>query len=394
MLWLAARDWIDEWPTSLCLSVGVTAAAVPLLLLLSIRSGVILQMRAELDRFPSSRELASTGQPKVGWDTIAALRARPDVAFAAPLTRLLSASAVVQNRATKQSTVVDLVPSEASDPLAPKRKRGEIVVSDMVARELQIRPGDLIYLSVNRTSRTGQKQREIIKAPVSGVIAAEVSGRRLALIDTDVLVATEIYREDPAIATLVQAGAAAGKTRTTRAYSGVRVYAASINDVEAVRAFLLARNITVQGRIEEIRLVQRLDRGLRIFISVIAAVGIIGLCLSLAAAQWAWVERRRMDLSYLRLIGFEGGEIALLPVFQSLLIVLAGLVGAAALGWLADSVVDRLFKGQLAAGEVSRLGLAELGIVAALASLAAVAASIAASAAARRISPAEALRGA
>jgi putative ABC transport system permease protein len=394
MLWLAARDWIDEWPTSLCLSVGVTAAAVPLLLLLSIRSGVILQMRAELDRFPSSRELASIGQPKVGWETIAALRARPDVAFAAPLTRLLAASAVVHNRASRQSTVVDLLPSERGDPLAPGRKRGEIVISDMVARDLRIGRGDQIHLTVNRTSRTGEKQRDIIRAPVAGVIAADVSGRRLALIDTDVLVATEIYREDSTIANLVQAGSAAGRTRTTRSYSGIRAYARSVDDVEAVRAFLLARNITVQGRIEEIRLVQRLDRGLRIFIGVIAAVGVVGLCLSLAAAQWAWVERRRMDLSYLRLIGFEGGEIALLPVFQSLLIVFAGLAGAAMLGWLADSVVDRLFKGQLAAGEVSRLGPAEFGIVAALASLAAVAASIAASAAARRISPAEALRGA
>ncbi len=394
MLWLAVRDGIDEWPTSLCLAVGVVAAAVPLLLLLSIRSGVISQMRGELERFPSSRELTSTGQPVVTWQTVSALRSRKDVAFAAPLTRMLSATAVLRSERTGIASEVDLAPSGAGDPLGAGATPGALAVSEPVARELRLRRGDRIRLIVNRTAPSGEKQASAVTLRVARILDAPLSGRRLGLIPADLLVATEIYREDAGTPDLVSALTAASKTRASRNYAGVRLYARSIDDVERVRSALLKAGIETRGRIEEIRLIRRLDRGLAIFIAVIGSIGVVGLCLSLAAAQWAWVERKRMDLSYLRLIGLEGRDVALLPIFQSLLIVFVGMSLAALFAWIADAAVDRLFAGQLmAVSEVSRLGLAELGIVAGLAALAAIAASAMAALAVRRISPAEALRG-
>lgn len=394
MLWLSVRDGIDEWPTSLCLAVGVVAAAVPLLLLLSIRSGVISQMRAELDQFPSSRELTSTGQPVVTWQIVRALRARDDVAFAAPLTRMLSATGVLRSGRTGHATEVDLAPSGPGDPLGADGGPGSLTVSEPVARELRLRRGDQIRLIINRTAQDGEKQASAVTLRVARILDAPLSGRRLALVDTDLLVATEIYREEPGTPDLAHALAAAGKSRPSRKYSGIRVFAKSIDDVERVRTALLGVGIETQGRIEEIRLIRRLDRGLTIFITVIGAVAVIGLCLSLAAAQWAWVEQKRMDLSYLRLIGLESRDVALLPVIQGLLVVSVGMSFAALFAWAADAVVDRLFAGQLMGlAEVSRLGPDEIGIVAGLAALAAAAASVMAAAAVRRISPAEALRG-
>ncbi len=392
ILRLAVGDWLDEWPSSLCLAVGVAAASAPLLLLLAIRTGVVAQLRTELERFPSSRELVSTGQPIVEWPLVKELAARRDVAFVAPQTRLLAANAVLSSGAA--TVAVDIIPSGPGDPLARGLRPGGIFLSDAAARELAARPGDRLSFKVNRVGLDGRPAVAALPLRIDGVIDPRAAGRRIALVDLRLVVATEIYRERPEVADLATALAAAEAELPRRRYSGLRLYARSVDDVAALRTRLLRAGIDTESRIEEIRLVKRLDTGLSTIILVIAVVSGLGLSLSLAAAQWGWVERRRADLSYLRLIGFAPADIALLPVALGQLVVLAGLGLAILLGFAGQHVVNRLFAGQLASlSEISRISGSDIAIVAGLSVIVALLASVAASVAVARISPAAALRG-
>lgn len=391
---LAVRDWLDEWPTSLALTVGVVAAAVPLMLLLSIRTGIVGQLRGELEAYVSSRALVSIGQPIVKWADIVALRAREDVAFAVPQTRLLTASAVLHVPGGA-NVVVDLLPSGPGEPLVRKWRDGIIALSPEAAREARARNGDKIELIFDRITADGVTERATVTRIFSATINLNDSGRRFALLDLETLVASEIFREDDSVATFDQARDRARYSLSSRLYSGVRVFARDLDAVEGIRAFLLTRGIETDGRIDEIRLVRRLDSGLSIIIAVIAGLGTLGLCLSLAAAQWAWVERKRLDLSYLRLLGMAPASVMMFPVWQAMLVVGAGLVLATLAAAVGSVIVNKLLFGQLATvQEVSRLGIVEIGQVATLAILAGGAAALLAVRAVRRIESAETLRGA
>lgn len=396
-LQLALRDWLDEWPSSLCLAIGVAAAAIPLLLLLSIRTGIITQLRGELERFPSSRELVTTGQPAVSWAMIENLAARPDVAFVAPLTRLLSASAVLRSPDGARGLEVDLVPSGRGDPLLPGAwLKDGVVLPEIVARELALGTGDRLQLVLNRISTSGRAERVQLTLPIRGIVPSTIStsARRMALVDRGLLLAGEIWREDPSVTSFADAQVRARDGYATRQYAGIRLYAARVDAVEPIRAQLLQSAIQTDSHIDEIRLIRQLDRGLTIFLAVIGGITALGLCLSLAAAQWGWVERKRVDLSYLRLIGLGGGAIALIPLWQAMLTVVVGLSIAGVSAWIAHRLINALFAGQLdAVKDVSVFSLPEMLGVAALAFGAGGIAALLAAINAQRITPITALRG-
>ncbi len=392
--WIAVRDWLSDWPLSLCLLATVTSTALPLIVLLSLRAGVVDQMRNELARFPSSRELRTPGQPRITLPLVRALAKRDDVAFAAPLTRLLAANGTVQAKGGNAVTV-DLLPSGAGDPLAQGRRRGEVVLSDSAAREAGIKPGGSIRLTIGRIDADGRQHPGFVDLRVAAIAPAFMGGRRIALIDQDLLLAAELYREDPALRSLRDAQRRARQVANARAYAGLRLYARSIDDVDAVRRALLARGVVTEGRFEEIRLLQRLDRATGLVLGILGSLSALGLLVSLGSAQWSWVQRRRADIGYLRLIGFERFHITLMPVVQALLTIAGGLALAAAIALLLDEAIDSLFAGQLAGiTDVSRVGLAEISMVGAAIIGTALLASAVASRVAGRIAPAEALRGA
>jgi len=392
VLGLAVRDIADEWPTALCLMVGIAAAAAPLIMLLAIRGGVVSQMRGELERFPSSRELVSTGQPVVEWQTVTALGRRPDVAFVAPRTRMLAASAIVERKGRR--TAVDLVPSGPGDPLALGWVPGSVTLSDPAASALGVRRGDKVVLVVGRTRGDGTREAERLTLTVAGVLPGAQAGRQLALVGAGLVTATEVYREQADVGSMVEAARIADLSRTERRYAGVRIYARSVDDVAQVRSALVALGIETDSRIDEIRLVQRLDRSLSTVIAVIAAVAAAGLALSLAAAQWGWVERRRADLGYLRLIGLDSRDVMLLPVLMGTLVTVGGLAMAIGLGLIGQHIVNRLFAGLFGGmAQVSAMTGADIVLVSALALAASLIASVFGSLSAGRIGPAAALRG-
>ena len=69
---------------------------------------------------------------------------------------------------------------------------------------------------------------------------------------------------------------------------------------------------------------------------IIACVGALGFSFSLGASLWANVDRKRKELSVLRLVGFKSGRIVMFPVLQSCY--------TAVLGWLLAVLVYLAFE--------------------------------------------------
>lgn len=397
LLTLALRDCREEWPSALCMLLSIAAVLVPVLILVSIRAGVIDQMRAELDRSPQSRELLTIGEPSIGSDLIENLRADRTAVFVAPRTRLLSAAAVLRTPDFVNATEVDMVPSGPGDPMVRGNwQRNTIAISETAERALNVGRGGKVLLVLERINAEGKSQSQRLTMQVIDVVSHERSrsSQAQAFVLSDLIEATEVWRENPAVPDLANAAARASAAANSRRYTGLRIFARDIDAVDGLRAKLSAEGIDTQSRAADIRIVQRLSQSMSIFIGALAVFMTGGLVLALGAIQWGWVERKRYDYAYLRLLGLGRRELGLLPVIQAILLAIPAAIMAVGITALAQILINRLFAGQLGGlGTVSRmpLGLSAL-LVAAVFVVAALGAFFAARNAAR-VSPIVALRG-
>ena len=84
---------------------------------------------------------------------------------------------------------------------------------------------------------------------------------------------------------------------------------------------------------------------------VIAIIGIVGFSLSLGASLWANVDRKRKELSVMRLIGFRTGDIVWFPVVQSFYTALFGWALACGIYYAVAWSINRMLAPQLEAGQ-------------------------------------------
>ncbi len=178
-----------------------------------------------------------------------------------------------------------------------------------------------------------------------------------------------------------------------RGYAGFRLYASTIDDVDRIKQHLEEEGIPVHTEAERIRDVTELDIYLTLIFWLIATVGIIGGVATLMASLYASVERKRRDLSILRLIGLSGATLLRFPVYQGIIIAVGGFCVAfvffESLAW----IINTLFSNHLQAEEsLCRLAIWHFIIVLGATVAVAVLAGTVAAWRVTRIEPAEALR--
>ena len=154
-----------------------------------------------------------------------------------------------------------------------------------------------------------------------------------------------------------------------------------------------AIGVDVHTRAAEIEVVQRMDRNLTAIYWAIAVIGLVGFSLSLGASLWANVDRKRKQLSVLRLVGFRTRDIVWFPMVQSLFTAVLGWALAMSIYIAAAWVINSMMAEQLAAGQqVCRLLHVHYAIALGLSCGAAVFAAGLAGMRSARIEPSEGLR--
>jgi len=178
-----------------------------------------------------------------------------------------------------------------------------------------------------------------------------------------------------------------------RGYASFRVYAKTLQDVEPLKQFFEDKGITVSTKAERIHEVKELDKYLTLIFWLIAIVGIIGGAATLSASLYSSVERKRKELSILRLIGLSGSMIFRFPIYQGIIIATSGVTIALLFFAIMATVINRLFQSHLQSGEsFCTLTMMHISIVLLSAVLLAVAASGIAAYKATKTDPAEAMR--
>lgn len=393
---LAIRDFLHEGAMSACIVLGLAAVLTPLLVLFGLKFGIIDTMATRLVQNPHNRELILVGAGRYDTGWIDGLRARPEVVYVIPETRRLSASFNhVENPATgAQAMGVAMVPAVAGEPLlAPGQhpvSDRELVLSQQAARRLGVREGEEVRGVIQRQNGP-EMESVVIAVRVRSVVAEAVLPGDAAFVTLDFLLAVEDFRDGYAVPRLGWPGRP--RPDEPRVYPRFRLYAASVYDIAPLQAALLAEGVEVRSRAVEVEAMQALDRNMTRVYWIIATLAAGGFIASLAANMVAGVERKRRDLSVLRLLGFSGHAITLFPILQALLI--GSLGSGIALGayHLVGIALNHNFAGDLRPGEaICRLLVGHQMAAVAMTVVCAQAAAAWAGMRAARIRPAEGLR--
>jgi len=397
ILRLAYRDFAHERRISLCFVLALMAVLAPLLVLFGLKFGLVDTLARRLVESPANREVLAVGSRRFDEAWFERIASRADVAFVVPNTRRIAASLSRLMSPSKGTELraLQMIPTGVGDPLlgasdAVPKGLGELVLSAAAARKLGAGPGDRLVARIDR-HRNGRDEGVVWELTVTAVLAPEVLAEEAALVPLDLLVATEDYRDGVAVPPMGWEGSE--PPAAPRTYARFRLYATSIYTVAGLAAALTGEGVEVRTQEAEIAAVQALDRNLSRVFWLIALIGTLGFLASLAANLLANVERKRRELSIVRLLGFPTLSLVLFPVIQAVLVAVLGALAAMALYLPVATALNRWFAETLQPGEsICRLlpGHAASALVATLVGAACSAAWAGWRAA--RIEPAEGLR--
>ncbi|HEY0182976.1 MAG TPA: ABC transporter permease [Rhodopila sp.] len=321
----------------------------PLIVLAGLRAGVIAGLRDALLEDPNIREIVSAANREISVATLAALAARPDVAFLVPRTRTLAASLLLE-ATTGRQVRVELLPSAPGDPLlaASPADPASIVLSTPAAARLGVAAGAALTGQLVRV--TGREGRQIVRLPlhVQAVAAPRAFTREGAFVALPLAIYVEDYQDGRAPPPPADAVLPSGPPAPRLSFAGFRLYARRLEQVPALDAALRGQAIEIVSHAGDVDGLLTLDHDLHLLLWLVATLGGFGYLISLGAGLWAGVERRRGELALLRYLGMQGGALVCLPAVQALVLGLVGAVLAILLACGAGLLLNRGFASTLA----------------------------------------------
>jgi putative ABC transport system permease protein len=335
---LSFRDYSHEWRMSGCFILALSSVLAPMMILFGLKFGIVSTMIYELVENPVNREIRPIGSGRYDDAWIDQYRNRGDVEFIIPKTRALAATIQLKSTTAKRIVSTELFATAAGDPLLAKltnvpQDYYQVILSQSAAKKLKVRTGDEIDASL---ARQFQGKRERVHLPLEVIDIADevVTARSVAFVSLELLIASEQFKDGRAVEKLGWKGNTDNSGK--RVYPSFRLYARSIYDVENIVGDLEKEGGRVKANVGEINTVQSIDENLSVIFWIIACVGALGFAFSLGASLWANVDRKRKELSVLRLVGFKSGRIVMFPVLQS--------IYTAFLGWLLAVLVYLTFE--------------------------------------------------
>lgn len=345
VLRLALADLWAERVLALCSVLGLAAVLAPLVVLAGLRSGVVEGLRELLLEDPHAREIVTAINGTLDAAFLQRLAQRPDVLFLAPRTRTLAATMVVAPAPGTPTSRLELLPSQAGDPLIPRAPAApdEIVLSAAAAARLGVAAGATLTGRLGRV-RGGQTQSFAMPLRVVAVAPPSAFSREGAFVALPLALLVEDFQNGQAEA---PADIATLGLPPRHEYAGFRLYARRLEDVPALDAALHAAGVEVVSRAGEVASLLTVDRNLGVLFRLVATLGGIGFLVSLGAGLWANVERKRTALALMRFLGLKRAGVSVFPLAQAALVALAGSALALAAAYAVGEVANRALAGTL-----------------------------------------------
>ena len=395
---LAFHDWKHDGLLTLCSVLALVSILVPLLILLGIRNGVVSSLEARLLDNPALLAVSPAGSGSGYTESwLATLSARPDVSFAIPKTRDISATVQLRHDAggAPRFTPVDVEPTGAGDPLleqfgAVPAQRNMITLSRQAADRLAAREGSRLTAQLGRTTASGKMESLLLELTVAAVLPLEAESRALGFILLPLLIDIEDYKDGFAVSHLGVTGDP--PPRVERRFARFRLYARTMDDVAVLRDLFARQGIEVHTSAMEIKSFQEIRQALTVLFALVASTVAAGFVASTASNVLAGVRRKDKQLGMLRLLGFSGTAIMIFPLIQAQLTALCGCALSAGIYACAGYGLDALFSDKFHGAAVSLLPPWHFALITAGVCAASLLACLPAARRAARIEPSDVLR--
>ncbi len=362
--WLSLRAIRHRPLPTLVSALGLAAVLAPLIILYGLKSGVITGLIETLKSDPTILQVALTGNNSLTDEEVAALRQRPEVAVALGTFGKLSGRTELGSAALGMGVEIsDWQPAAENDPLLPAGTtigEDEIALAEPLAERLRVVPGQPVQAFAYRNNAAEVLAITLTVAEI--VPRRKLDGREdtLALVHPSVLDRRAAFQDDFEVPEYGIGGRPLAERN--RAYSSVRLYASSIEDVVALDGIMSAAGFRPDSKAANIAWVQSLEMVMAGVFGVISTAGVIGFSLSLWANVTSNLQQYRGQLSLLRLLGLGSGALTAFPAVQVLATATLGVLLATALAIGAATLLNRLFLTDMFDGSICRIEWGHLAL--------------------------------
>ncbi len=361
MLWkLARKELLFDRMMSCCQIAAIACILAPLLLLFSLRHGILQEMELRLKNDPQVLSLSLDTSYRLDDTFFKNLQALPEVGYVIPEITALNALVDLKFPGTVER--VSVMATSKGDPIVvgsgislhddrDTLQNNECYITEQLAKEHNIAAGNKVTMVVTRVKQ-GVRQVARIPLKVQGIVLQRFVNDDFLLVNPQVVRALDDYRNgyEPEIFS-------DGSNVPTgpRYYAKFRLYATDLDSVIPLFYFLANQHLNVRSKVQEIENLQAIDRVLNFVFGVVAVVSIVGGAIALGGLMLSSLKSKKRNLVLLRLMGQSNGNTYRLVILESCIIAVLGVVLALVLYYLGSLVFNLYFKQLMMDAVISEL---------------------------------------
>jgi putative ABC transport system permease protein len=319
---LASASIFAEKLINISLMLVLAAVITPIMLLFSIRYGVVSELVKELKTNPNTLQLHILGfTNELKSDFFETLNKDPAISFVVPAIRSTSALVTIKTRDAVMD-MIEVMPTASGDPLLKMSKLddnlddSQMFISQSVADKFKVRAGDELRLLISR------KKNEVMEAKslylkVKGVLPRNLLPKNALMVNLKLLFAIEDYRDgyEPL---LISDGSSAKEVH--RFYSA-RIYVSDLDDVEPMTRLITSRfGLEISSAITSIKQFKDITDVLNVIFLVLTVISCIGGILAFGGIIYNNLFRARASYAMLLLTGFSRLRLLWIVTLQNLMI--------------------------------------------------------------------------
>ena len=326
ILQLALKALNFEKLYSFCLIASLCSVIAPLLLLFSLRFGIITNLEENLKQDPSNLEIKFMSGYKLGDEFFESLKENPHVQFVLPLTRSLSVTTSVFANG-KLIDRIDAMPTAKNDPLVLRSGitqdlgLNEVFMSKSLAEDLKLKVGDSLKLKISR-KLNDVNENSVQTFTLKGIIDSRYLQLRKILINFDTLVYMEDYRDgfNPPV---FSDGSKLNQARDS--FAKARLYVKTLDDVEPMSK-MLRQSYSITDSSDQIEKLNKITSILNFVFTAIALVSVVGGLLAATGLIFTNLKRRLQGFALLKLTGISNSKCIEQVVVENLILSLCAYV--------------------------------------------------------------------
>ena len=349
---LSVKDWLHEFSMSICAVLALASILTPIIVLHGVHTGVIEQMRQRLLQDPAVLVVIPIGSIGAGFpeEFIDEIRSQNECEYAIGRTRDVAAELQISSSNGK-TIVITLEATSPGDPLLYRngiesfpyssKERLEMVVTQEVAKRLELGKGDVITTSIGRRLSSGRLERKTLDIVVKDVLPAEAVSMTAGFIDLNFLVSIQNYRDGLSVDLFNVSGEAAPPDKVF--FESFRAYVKDLDSVEHLEKWFKSKNVEVKTRARDIANIKNVDKTLSTIIGIISATSCAGFFAFMVSTTHASVRRKWKMLGMLRLLGYSRLSMLIFPIVQALVTGVLGVCSAFMLYMIVSYLIDSMF---------------------------------------------------